>query len=213
MIQHLIWDVDGTLFDTYPAIARAFQAALTDLGVTAPLDWILSLAQVTLDHCLSTLATTYALPSDELEERFDQHYRTVTPEDQPPFPGVKEVCEYIYSQGGLNLIVTHRGRVGLERLLTAHRLTTYFVDATCNDDGYPRKPDPAAFLALIEKHRLPRETTWGIGDRDIDILAAQAAGIRAAFFGTNNGAASPDFTFTDYAQLLQCIVSDAHLSR
>jgi beta-phosphoglucomutase-like phosphatase (HAD superfamily) len=48
MIQHLIWDVDGTLFDTYPAIARALQAALTDMGVAAPLDWILSLAQVTM---------------------------------------------------------------------------------------------------------------------------------------------------------------------
>ncbi len=212
MIQHLIWDVDGTLFDTYPAIARAFQAALTDLGVAAPLDWILGLAQVTLDHCLATLATTYALPSDDLEERFDQHYRTVTPEDQPPFPGVKEVCEYIRAGGGLNLIVTHRGRAGLDRLLAAHRLTDYFADSTSNDDGYPRKPDPAAFVALIEKHQLPRDTTLGLGDRDIDILAAQAAGIRAALLGTTCNGATPDFTFTDYAQLLRRIPTDTHPS-
>ena len=212
MIRHLIWDVDGTLFDTYPAIAKALQAGLNDLGVTASLDWILSLAQVTLDHCLSTLATTYALSTDELEERFDQHYRAVTPQDQPPFPGVHEVCTTIQAQGGLNLIVTHRGRAGLDRLLATHQLTHYFADITSNDDAYPRKPDPAAFVALIEKHRLPRDATLGVGDRDIDVLAAQAAGIRAAFFGTNNGTTTPDFTFTAYAQLLRRITVDTDTS-
>jgi phosphoglycolate phosphatase-like HAD superfamily hydrolase len=30
MFRNIIWDVDGTLFDTYPAIARAFKAALMD---------------------------------------------------------------------------------------------------------------------------------------------------------------------------------------
>jgi HAD superfamily hydrolase (TIGR01509 family) len=202
MIQHLIWDVDGTLFDTYPAIARSFQAALNDLGVTVIFDEIMRLAQISLDHCLNTLSTAYALDADELEEHFDRHYRTVTPQDQPPFAGVPEICEHIRARGGINLIVTHRGRAGLDRLLATHHLAEYFADITSNDDAYPRKPDPAAFLALIERHRLPREATLGVGDRDIDVLAAQAAGLRAALFGTNRGASTPDFFFTDYAVFL-----------
>jgi len=32
--------VDGTLFDTYPAIARAFVAALSDVGAEAPKAWV-----------------------------------------------------------------------------------------------------------------------------------------------------------------------------
>jgi phosphoglycolate phosphatase-like HAD superfamily hydrolase len=208
MIQHLIWDVDGTLFDTYPAIARAFQAALHDLGAAAPFDEIMRLAQISLDHCLNTLSSTCALAADDLEEQFDQHYQTVTPEEQPPFAGVQDVCEHIRARGGLNLIVTHRGRAGLDRLLAAHRLTDYFADMTSNDDAYPRKPDPAAFVALIEKHHLPLVTTLGVGDRDIDILAAQAADIRATLFGTNYGTATPDFSFTDYAALLRKIADE-----
>ena len=211
MIQHLIWDVDGTLFDTYPSIAQAVQAALHDLGVAAPFDEIMRLAQTSLDHCLTTLSNTYALPVEQLEELFDQHYQTITPEDQPPFAGVEAVCEHIRVRGGLNLIVTHRGRVGLDRLLAAHRLTAYFADITSHDDAYPRKPDPAAFNALIEKHQLPQETTLGIGDRDIDILAAQAAGLHAALFGTNYGASKPDIVFKDYATFLRKITDSESL--
>ena len=207
MIQHLIWDVDGTLFDTYPAIARSFRAAAHDLGAAASYDEVMRLALVSVDHCVTTLSNTYALAADQLEERFAQHYQTVTPEDQPPFVGVEAVCEHIRSQGGLNLIVTHRRRAGLDRLLATHRLTAYFADITSNDDAYPRKPDPAAFNALIERHQLPREATLGVGDRDIDILAAQAAGLHAALFGTNYGTATPDFVFTDYTALLHKLVN------
>ena len=208
MIQHLIWDVDGTLFDTYPAIARSFQAGLHDLGAEAAYDEVLRLALVSLDHCLATLSATYALSSDDLEERFAQHYQTFTPEDQPPFAGVKEVCAYIRARGGLNLIVTHRQRAGLDRLLAAHHLTADFAGIISHDDAFPRKPDPAAFVHLIEKHRLPRQTVLGLGDRDIDMQAAQAAGIRAAFFGVNDGAATPDFTYRDYTQLLRYLAEE-----
>jgi HAD superfamily hydrolase (TIGR01509 family) len=208
MIQHLIWDVDGTLFDTYPAIARSFQAAAHELGAPATYDEVMRLAQVSVDHCVTTLSTTYAIAADQLEALFEQHYRTITPEDQPPFAGVEAVCAHIRARGGLNLIVTHRRRAGLDRLLATHRLTHYFADITSNDDAYPRKPDPAAFNALIERHQLSREATLGVGDRDIDILAAQAAGLRATLFGTNNGASTPDFVFTDYTVFLHKLTNN-----
>jgi phosphoglycolate phosphatase-like HAD superfamily hydrolase len=211
MIQHLIWDVDGTLFDTYPAIAQSFQAAARDLGAAASYDEVIRLAQVSVDHCVTTLSNTYALPADQLEELFAHHYQTVAPEDQPLFAGVEAVCEHIRSRGGLNLIVTHRRRAGLDRLLATHRLTDYFTDITSNDDAFPRKPDPVAFNVLIERHQLPREATLGVGDRDIDVLAAQAAGLRAALFGANYGACTPDFVFTDYAALLHQLANSESL--
>jgi histidinol phosphatase-like enzyme len=42
-------------------------------------------------------------------------------------------------------------------------------------DAYPRKPDPAAFNAIIERHGLVRDETMAIGDRDIDVLAGRSA--------------------------------------
>ena len=201
MIRHLIWDVDGTLFDTYPAIVGSLQAAAVDLGAPATHEETLDLALVSIDHCLATLSATYDLSLDTLGADFDRRYQAVPPEDQPPFDGAAEVCQLIHSRGGLNLIVTHRRRAGLDRLLTTNGLADLFTDIISDDDGYPRKPDPGAFSTLIERHRLPRGETLAVGDRDIDILAAHAAGLAAAHFGTNPITTTPDVALPGFGTL------------
>jgi phosphoglycolate phosphatase-like HAD superfamily hydrolase len=115
------------------------------------------------------------------------------------------VCRLIHSRGGLNLIVTHRRRSGLDRLLTAHRMADLFSDIISHDDGFPRKPDPGAFLTLIARHDLPREETLAVGDRDIDIRAAHAAGLSAALFGTGSITTTPDVVLPDLGTLQRMI--------
>ena len=167
MFLNLIWDFDGTLFDTYPAIANSLRAAVGDLAVPPSFEEVRDMALISIDGCLKTMSTTYDLPLEELEAGFERHYRDVTADDQPPFDGVREVCELICASGGLNLIVTHRRRSGMDRLLAAHGLADLIADTvSCYDDGYPRKPDPAAFLMLIERHHLRLDQTLAIGDRD-----------------------------------------------
>ncbi len=201
MIRYLIWDMDGTLFDTYPAIARALGAALGDLGPSAPLDWIEGLAKKSISHCISTLVDKFDVNPEDLRERFEQRYKNIPPQEQPLFPGVIGVCEYVRSIGGTNVIVTHRGRESTNRFLTIHNMACYFADMLTADDNYPRKPDPASFEAMIEKHNFRRKETLAIGDRDIDILAGQAAGVRTCFFGTQLDKATADLIITDYAAL------------
>jgi phosphoglycolate phosphatase-like HAD superfamily hydrolase len=205
VIRHLIWDVDGTLFDTYPAIVGSMHASAVDLGAPVSREAIHDLALVSVDHCLATLSATYDLPVDLLAEGFARHYQQVSPADQPPFDGAAEVCRLIRSGGGLNLIVTHRQRAGLDRLLTSHQMADLFTDIISHDDGYPRKPDPSAFLTLIERHHLPRDELLAVGDRDIDILAAHAAGLSAAQFGTGPITTDPDVVLPDFATLRRMI--------
>jgi phosphoglycolate phosphatase-like HAD superfamily hydrolase len=208
MIRYLIWDVDGTLFDTYPAFIRAFRAALNDFGESVPLERIEDLARISLSHCASTLADELGLNSEDLIHKFGQHYRNIPQQEQSPFPGVVDICEYICSIGGLNLIVTHRARESTDRFLATHNMTRYFADTVAGDDDYPRKPNPAAFEAIINKHKLKRTETLTIGDRDIDILAGQAAGVRTCFFGGELDGVTADFMITDYTELHQLIASE-----
>jgi phosphoglycolate phosphatase-like HAD superfamily hydrolase len=210
MFRNIIWDVDGTLFDTYPAIAKAFKAALNDLGKTASLDWIEGLAKTSLSHCVATLADQYQLNEEDIDQAFGEHYDCTLPEEQSPFPGVITVCEYICSIGGKNVIVTHRGHKGTNELLAANNMTHYFAGCLARDDGYPKKPHPAAFEAVLKTHSLQREETMTVGDRDIDVLAGQAAGIFTCLFGLKADGAVADLTISSFDELYRYLTSESN---
>jgi phosphoglycolate phosphatase-like HAD superfamily hydrolase len=207
MFQNIIWDVDGTLFDTYPAIAKAFRAALNDCGQDASLDWIEALSRKSLGYCVSTLADKYHLSEEAIDRTFGEHYDHVRPEEQPPFLGVKAVCAYICSIGGKNVIVTHRGLKSTEELLVANEMLQYFTGFLTRDDGYPKKPHPAAFEAVLQKHNLPAKETFTVGDRDIDILAGKAAGIFTCLFGPDGDSVGADLTISNFEELHHYLVS------
>jgi phosphoglycolate phosphatase-like HAD superfamily hydrolase len=204
-LRNIIWDVDGTLFDTYPAIARAFRAALNDLGRDAPLERITELARDSLGRCATTLAGESGLDLARLEAAFDRCYGSTTPGEQPPFPGVKAICEHISRGGGQNVIVTHRGPLGTAALLAAGNLTPYFSGSVTAADGFPRKPDPAAFNAIIERQGLERAATMAIGDREIDVQAGKAAGVVTCFFGAADAGVEADLTISDFRELARLL--------
>lgn len=206
MLQNIIWDVDGTLFDTYPSIAKAFKAALDDLGESVALYEIERLARKSLSYCITALAGQYHLHKDDIEQKFVAYYDLITPEDQPPFPGVMALCEYICAIGGKNVIITHRGQEGTAELLAVHHMAPYFTGCLTRDDGYPRKPDPAAFTAVLKQYCLKSKETIAVGDRDIDVLAGQAAGVSTCFFGSASEGIPADLVISNFDELYQYIV-------
>ncbi len=212
MIQDLIWDVGGTLFDTYPCVAQAFDAALREIGRTAPLDQVEALAKCSTRHCVVSLANKFQLDPDALEQSFHRHYICIDGDRQPPFPGVKEVCAYICEQGGRNFILTHRGRESMEMLLHTHRMAHFFTAAVTREDPFPRKPDPGAFEYLIQQYKIDRRRCLTIGDREIDIIAGKAAGIRTCFFGDTPHQVRADLEIQNFATLLSWLKTENQTS-
>lgn len=205
MIKNILWDVDGTLFDTYPAITYAISKSLNEMGLFEALNVIDGLARQSLDHCLESLSQRFKLDPDLLRLRFTESYRSVDPANQPPFPGVREVCELIHQKGGLNIIVTHRGVQSTQSLLNTHGIDLDFDDIFSVEQGYPSKPDPAIALAALEKHRLDPTVTLLIGDREIDIRTGQAAKVRTCLFGQPKITQPTDFHINSYNQLLDLL--------
>jgi len=103
-------------------MARAMKASLNDLGQDAPLAWIERLARGSLGHCASVLTEEDHVAPDEFDQTFAERYSRVAVEENPPFPGVIDVCHYICSIEGKNVIVTLRGRQGTMVLLAAHNM-------------------------------------------------------------------------------------------
>ncbi|MFP4345183.1 MAG: HAD hydrolase-like protein [Anaerolineales bacterium] len=201
MIRNIIWDAGGTLFDTYPAKVGAFRQALQDLGQTVGAERILRLTLQSTAHAIQSLAEEAGVSAEDFESRFREYYRAVPSAAQPPFEGVRAICDYICKTGGGNYIVTHRARASLEGLLQAHDMAHFFVDAYTKESPYPRKPDPASLNAMLEAHDLERDFTLAVGDRRIDILAAQAAGLRSCYYGDPRKDVPATFKVDDYREL------------
>lgn len=205
IIKNIIWDVGGTLFDTYPAMTAAFLSALAEHGIQAPAGWVRALAQISQKHCAHTLASTYHLDEETFWQRYRQFLKDAPPGEQLPFPGVRSVCRRVRRGGGLNLIATHRARESVEQLLRAHRLAALFSGCLTTSDGYPRKPDPAMLEVLVSQYGLERASTLAVGDRELDIQAGKAAGLVTCLFGSDGGETLPDLRIQRYAELLPLI--------
>ena len=202
VILNIIWDFDGTLFDTYPALIHAFSRALDDYGVQIPQELIVRHARLSLTQYGDEMAKQYDLDPEEMQQRYLGYYASYPLDDQKPFPGVRQVCEYICSRGGTNVIVTHRNAASVRRLLKAYDMETYFADLITTEGGYPLKPDPAMFEEVIRRCDLKLRETLAVGDRDLDIQSGYAAGVYTCLFGTNTAVVEPDLRVTSYKELL-----------
>ena len=204
--SHLIWDFDGTLFDTYPPLISAIQRALCDFNASREDYEVSTLLRDTLASCVATLAAQHGLEIGVFEARVNYYWRGTTFRDQPPMPGVIGACERVLKAGGRNYIFTHRSRESLMALLDWYRVGGLFADCLTAGEGYMRKPDPAGFLALIEKHQMQREHVLAIGDRDLDILAGKAAGVNTCLYNAEPSPhAAPDFVIADFDMLVSVL--------
>jgi HAD superfamily hydrolase (TIGR01509 family) len=201
-MRNILWDVDGTLFDTYPAITYAITRSLNGLGESVALNVIDSLARQSIEHCLATLAQRFYLDRDLLRQRYLAAYAVLPLANQPPMPDVAAMCAAIHRRGGRNVAVTHRDVRSTQALLDAYGLAPLFAGIVSVEQGYPRKPDPAMALAALAIYGLDPAVTWVVGDRELDIEAGRAAGLSACLYGRAALAQPADLQIDYYSQLL-----------
>jgi HAD superfamily hydrolase (TIGR01549 family) len=207
MIKNLLWDVDGTLFDTYPAINKAIARSLIDQGITPEPDLIDSLARKSMDLCFETLSDRYSLKIETLLQHFRTRYAFTKPEEQPAFPDVAEVCQRIYSRGGKNVAVTHRNPESTTVLLSAHGLQEFFAGIVSTSQGFARKPSPDLILAALDQFNLDPLETMMIGDREIDIQSGRSACVLTCLHGNNPLNEPADLEIKSYKMLLDWLIN------
>lgn len=205
MIQHIIWDFDGTLFDSYPPMTTAFVQALTEAGVQETYDHVISMMKISAGTLIEDVRNRFGL-GDAFLARYHSIQAQVEHDTLCPFPHAANVCAQIRESGRTNDLYTHRGN---SAILHLERLGMHkdFRDFVTGEDDFPRKPDPSALLHLVEKHGMSKDMALMVGDRDIDLQAGRNAGIHTCLFHPNPTAASPyaDFVISDLRQLLELI--------
>lgn len=205
--RNLIWDFDGTIFDTYPEITKAFINLLKkDYEIEYDHEKAYSLAKTSITFCIESLADEFNIDRGEFSENFKKRYFGELTFEDKPFEGVEEVLYYVSELGG-NFLITHRGFESLNKFLIRHDFNKYFIEIVTSDANFPLKPDPTSFNYIIDKYKLKKEETLGVGDRIQDIEAARASGIKSCFFdskGSKIGVATYNISkMTDLLKILK----------
>jgi len=191
-----IWDFDGMLFDTYPRMRAAFSCALARQGCVRPDGEVMAAIKRSVRAAAALYAGQYGLDHARLMADYRAVEHASPPETIAPYDGAAAFLRAVLAQGGRHFLYTHRDHVALEALRRCG-LDDCFSGAVTADDHFPVKPAPDALLSLMAKHAIAPERAVMLGDRSIDVEAAENAGIAGCLV-------DPEHFYDDYAAALRC---------
>lgn len=182
----IVFDWDGTLFDSTALIARCIQAACADVGAPVPSDhdasYVIGMGLVeALQHAAPDL------PRERykaLGDRYRHHY-FARQHEIVLFAGTLDMLQALKARNHWLGVATGKSRRGLDEALNTVQLKGMF-DATRTADETASKPDPQMLLELMSEFGVAPERTLMIGDTTHDLQLAANAG--AAAIGVSYGA-------------------------
>ena len=221
-VKAILIDLDGTLIDTAPEIARAANVMLA--AVNLPLQsasqiksYIGEGALVLIERCLKQ--ALYGAPNDgvvdsellaEAKAVFFSAYANIVTESQA-YTSVKESLAKLHQLGFKLACITNKPASFTEPLLKNADLYQYFSVVVSGDTLPQKKPDPAPLHFACKALGVTIQNAVMVGDSKTDILAARNAGC-AAFAvagGYNQGlaitAGEVDVLLSNFAALLEHI--------
>ena len=181
-MRALIWDLGGTLVDTYPDVDRALAEAVRAQPDEPLRREVAMLTRRSSSEAIAVLASRHDLPEAHLRAAYEATKRHWAEHPPPLMDVAEELMEAARDAGALNLVATHRDRDSASALLDGLGLAV--DDMVCAPDGYPRKPAPDMVRALLARHRLAPGECLAVGDRPADVEAAEAAGVDGVLLET-----------------------------
>lgn len=181
----VLFDFDGTLADTSPAILRTARAVLERRGydvdaldltslIGPPLyDGFMDLIGVELDEAIAI--------TNEYRALFDAEVR---PEDYPPLPGIPELLRGLVARGTRIAVATSRLESMAIRMITSLDLPPFEAMVGRLEPGRDTKAD--CIRAALDQLGASCDEAVMVGDRKHDTLGAHACGIPcvAVYTGT-----------------------------
>lgn len=177
------WDFDGTLFDTYPNLVRAFKEALSKYGYTAEESEIREKMSLSIRHAVDFYSEKYGFDPVEFRTLHKQ-LEGFRPDLVCAYPGVQETLEAIKASGRRNHLYTNRNK-GAIMYLEANKLLQYFDGLMTEEEMRELKPAPGGMIDLCKAYGIEPKQMLMVGDRAVDIDSAKRAGADACFFNTN----------------------------
>jgi HAD superfamily hydrolase (TIGR01509 family) len=184
-IEHVLFDWDGTLLDSFEADANAYMCMFDALGMK----WSLAELKRHYSPNWHRVYRAAGLPRGKWEEAdllWRKFYQKRVPKLQP---GARNVLRTLDRRFKLAL-VSSGSRSRVRRQLREHNVSSVFLAKVCSEDAPRRKPHPAPLRMALEQLRALPQSSVYIGDAPEDIEMAHRAGVRA--IGVLGGSPVPE---------------------
>lgn len=179
-----IWDLDGTLLDSYEAILAGIEETYRQFSIPYNKEEVRTfILKYSVQDLLEQVAEERGLDPVKLNQVRAQSLAEKNAQ-VVLMPGAREVLAWADKQGIQQFVYTHKGDNALT-ILRDLGLDVYFTEILTSQSGFARKPSPEAATYLISKYHLKPDRTFYIGDRTLDIEFAQNSSIQSInFLGT-----------------------------
>lgn len=202
----VIFDLDGTLADTFPTVLRIFNRIVRErTGRQWTLKELLPYFGPPETQILRNL-----FPEEEVHQQLIEDFFRLSAEDGDEiraFPGVAELLTDL-SLSGTKLGVYSGASTRSARIRVGHAgLLDHFTTVLGGDEVVRYKPHPEGLLRILDEFKVRAESSIFIGDMVADILAGRRAGMKTAAVTWGAGkadelrASEPDFLVAEVAGL------------
>ncbi|WP_314436971.1 HAD family hydrolase [uncultured Streptococcus sp.] len=176
-----IWDLDGTLLDSYEAILSGIEETFGQFAIPYDKEKVREfILKYSVQDLLVQVAEEKKLDVEVLNQVRAQSLAEKNAQ-VVLMSGAREVLSWADQVGIQQFVYTHKGDNAFA-ILRDLGLEFYFTEILTSQSGFARKPSPEAAIYLLDKYQLNPDNTYYIGDRILDVEFAQNSRIQSINF-------------------------------
>ena len=175
-VRGIVFDLDGTLIDSYDAIAESLNAALQAAGLRPlPVEQVKGMVGLGLETLVARAMGEERVAQGVRD--FRARYERICVERTSLLPEVAETLDQLHRRGYRMSVASNKPAKFGWRLLEGLHVRRYLSSVLGPDVVVNRKPHPEmVFRAMSDMGVEARETLY-VGDMEIDVQTARAAGV------------------------------------
>lgn len=192
MIEHVLFDLDGTLTDSADGITRCLRHAVISAGGEAPPLGELRgfIGSPLAEIFASLLETSVQARVDAAIVAYRERFDRVGYAENRVYAGIREVLSELRARGYALYVATAKAQRDASRIIDHFELAESFRTVFGVNADAERRDKSLLLQRIVDTHDLVADTVVMVGDRVHDVLGAQRAGIHSIGAGWGYGSAA-----------------------
>jgi len=207
----IIFDLDGTLVDAYPAIIKSFNYVMRRFGYPAQDPLTIRRAVGWGDEFL---VSPFVKKADlkKMLAAYREHHTAALVKYSRVFPHARTLLRHLVAQGYVLAVASNRP-TKFSLILMRHLGVYQFFDyVLCGDRMLHGKPHPEILQRIMKKFSVSPKETMYVGDMNIDAQAGRRARVKTIIVTTGSSSLAEIKKEKPY-RIIRCVADASKIIR